>query len=248
MKNKLNPSKILCIIFFVAAALCLVGLLYSTISLYYKLDDALTRASEAEALVDAYSSSLAEAQEANASLQDTNTALQRHNDDLQSTNSELRETLSAYDYDFSVKASTPPHYLDVPVDKDLQDYIWSLCCAYDIEEHYVLIYAMMYRESSFRSDVISASNDYGIMQINTCNHERLSKLLGINNFLDPYQNVCAGIYIIANLIHKYGNVNDALMAYNMGDGGAAALWQHGIHTTAYVERILDTYSQYTKNI
>jgi membrane-bound lytic murein transglycosylase MltF len=248
MKNKINPSKTLCIVLLVAAALYLIIMLGTMISLRNQLNDALTRASEAESLVDTYTVVLANEREANAALQADNEALRRSNDELQNTNNKLRESLAAYDFDFSVKDPEPPHYLDVPVDEELQQYIWSLCCAYDIEEHYVLIYAMMYRESSFRSHLISATNDYGIMQINKCNHKSLSNKLGIDDFLDPYQNVHAGIYMIANLIHKYGNVNDALMAYNMGDAGAAKLWRRGVHTTSYVERVLATYNQYSEDI
>lgn len=255
MKNKVNPRKTLCIICIVIAALCLLFAFCVLFQLEKSLDDAHARLSKAEALVESYKQDLANTQEAltslqanNASLQADNASLQRSVDELQVTNNDLSETLSVYEYDFSFKDPVPPRYLGIPVDKDLQDYVWSLCCAYDIEEHYELIYAMMFRESSFNSNLISATNDYGIMQINKSNHYYLSKLLGITDFLDPYQNTHAGIYMIASLLHKYGNVNDALMAYNMGDAGAAKLWSRGVHTTPYVERVLATYEQYTENI
>lgn len=235
----MKQTKILIISALVAAALCLCVLAGTVIYLQRQLDTALLNLSDAESHVD---SCIAEAEE----MCEANTSLQNLNDELQTENDRLRKALDAYDYDFEVAAPQPPRYLDIPLDKDLQDYIWALCCDYDIEEHYELIYAMIYRESGFRSDAKSSSS-WGLMQINKCNHERLNKKLGVTDFLDPYQNVHAGIYIIANLLHKH-SVADALMAYNMGSGGAAKLWRQGVHSTGYTKRVLATYEQYKKDI
>ena len=159
----------------------------------------------------------------------------------------LSEALVMQRGDFVAGAPTPPHRLDVPLSEDLQDYIWSLCCAYDIEEHYDLVYALIRHESNFDAAALSPSNDYGLMQINVVNHTWLREQLGIVDFFDPYQNAHGGIYILASLLHKY-EVPEALMAYNMGENGAAKLWQRGVHTTPYAEQVLDYYKQFTENI
>ena len=160
----------------------------------------------------------------------------------------LRHVLSSYQQnDFLAGNPTPPRYFDVALSEDLQSYIWVLCCNYGIEEHYELVYAIIKQESQFNAAAISASNDWGLMQINACNHEWLSKELGIVDFLDPYENVHGGIHIIASLLHKY-DVPDALMAYNMGEGNAAKLWRRGIHSTTYTDRVLDYYMQFIENI
>lgn len=142
-----------------------------------------------------------------------------------------------------------PRYFDVPLSVDLQDYIYSLCCTYNIEESYELVYAMIKQESQFDAAAISPTDDYGLMQINKGNHAWLREELGIVDFLDPYDNVHAGIYMISSLIHKYdGNLADALMAYNLGEGNARKLWRRGVHTTSYTELVLGYYMQFIENI
>lgn len=236
MKLKLNKN--VCITGLVAATLILCVMCTHACVLHYKINEARNSASEAEELVDMYAAEVTELREANTQLQETNA-------EMQATNDTLTNALAVYDYDFNIAAPQPPRYIDVPVDEDLQDYIWSLCCLYDIEDQYVLVYAVMRKESNFDSNAISATNDYGLMQINISNHSSLSQRLGITDFLDPYQNVHAGIYMLANALHKYGNVPDALMAYNMGGGGASKLWAQGIHSTSYSETVLDYYNQFS---
>ena len=64
-------------------------------------------------------------------------------------------------------------YFDVPLSKDLQDYIFTLCEQNNVPV--ALIMAMIETESSFRPNIISSTNDYGLMQINSVNHEWLSE-------------------------------------------------------------------------
>ena len=132
---------------------------------------------------------------------------------------------------------TPTTYT-LPLSEEMQTYVYNLCVDYYIPEHYELILAMMWHESNFRFDVISKTNDYGIMQINAVNHSWLSETLGIDDFLDPNQNIHAGIYMISKLIHKYGDVHKALMAYNLGEKGAKQYWAAGIYTNNYSNGIV----------
>lgn len=236
MKSKLiKPIRIVGI---VAAALIICILCMHAYVLHSKIADAREETQEAEYLVDAYTIEFAKVSKANTQLQDTNT-------ELQATVDTLTDALDVYDYDFNIAAPQPPRYIDVPVDEELQSYIWSLCCLYDIDDYYEIIYAIMRKESNFDSNAISATNDYGLMQINISNHASLSTKLGITDFLDPYQNVHAGIYMFANALHKYESMSDALMAYNMGGGGASKLWSQGIHSTSYSETVLDYYNQFS---
>lgn len=105
---------------------------------------------------------------------------------------------------------------DLPI--EYQDYLWEKCKEYDIQEYYTLLLAQIYHESSFNPSAISRTNDYGLMQINVCNHNWLRKQLGISDFLNPYDSIDAGVYIMSNYLQKY-NVHKALMSYNMGEGG-----------------------------
>jgi soluble lytic murein transglycosylase-like protein len=100
-----------------------------------------------------------------------------------------------------------------------------------------LIIAQIQVESQFRADVISSTNDYGLMQINKINHKWLSERYGITDFLNPYQNVICGVKMMSEHYSCYGDLDKALMAYNLGVGGASKLWNQGIYSTEYVEKI-----------
>ena len=126
-------------------------------------------------------------------------------------------------------------YYDCPLSKDLQDHIRTLCSQNDVPMD--LVIAQIQVESGFRADCISATNDYGLMQINKINHKWLSEQYGITDFLDPYQNVLCGIKILSGHLKNCGSLEKALMSYNMGSGGADNLWKQGIHTTNYVQKV-----------
>ena len=160
------------------------------------------------------------------------TELASENQDLSAALQQSNDKLRLFVDDTEVRAAEPTYY-DIPLSKDLQLYTYNRCIEYGIPEHYELILAMMWQESNYTPDIISATDDYGIMQINACNHEWLSNLLGTTNLLDVYQNIDAGTYIISKMLLKYGDEHKALMAYNMGENGAALNWDAGIYTSSY---------------
>ncbi len=126
--------------------------------------------------------------------------------------------------------------LDCELPADLQEYTYYLCEAYSLDFNFVM--AVMCIESQFNPDVISSTNDYGLMQINIINHAWLSDELGIADFTEPYSNIRAGIYILHGLFRKYEDPERVLMSYNMGEYAAGVLWEHGIHSTDYSEKII----------
>lgn len=128
-------------------------------------------------------------------------------------------------------------FYDIPLSQDLQLYTYTKCADLGIDGYYEFVLAMMWQESNFRPDLISKTNDYGLMQINKCNHEWLSKELGITDFLDPYQSIDAGTHIIASLLMKYEDPHKALMAYNFGEAGARGHWNRGTYTSSYSRAI-----------
>jgi hypothetical protein len=126
--------------------------------------------------------------------------------------------------------------LDVPMDEDLQEYVHYLSQGYDVEFSFVM--AVIEHESSFKADTISSTNDFGLMQINKVNHKWLTANLGINDFLDPYQNTKAGVHMLNDLFQKYEEPAKVLMAYNCGESGARKLWNQGIYETSYSRSIM----------
>lgn len=108
--------------------------------------------------------------------------------------------------------------------------------------------ALMQKESSFRSDIISSTDDYGLMQINKCNHEWLEETIGVTDFLDKEQNIRAGVFVLRKLFEEYTDPNLVLMAYNMGSNGAEKLWNKGIYSTPYVDEILTYQAEFEKQL
>lgn len=127
--------------------------------------------------------------------------------------------------------------LEIELDDELQEFIFYLSVGYGIDCS--LIMAVIQQESNFRADAISNTDDYGLMQINQVNHAYLTDILGVTDYLDPYQNIEAGMFTIGQLFKKYGDTNKVLMAYNMGESGAAVLWERGIYTTQYTKNVLE---------
>lgn len=133
-------------------------------------------------------------------------------------------------------------FYDIPLTDELQEYTKNLCTAHSV--HYPLVLAIMSVESEYKHGEISEKNrngtrDWGIMQINECNHEWLEELLGIDDWLDLRQNILAGIYILSQYTHLEEN-HAILMSYNNGPTGARELWTEGIHTTNYSREVIAT--------
>lgn len=134
--------------------------------------------------------------------------------------------------------------LEINMDEELQEFIYSLSYAYNLD--YAFVMGLIKAESEFDTSVVSSTNDYGLMQINQINHDWLKEKLGITDFLDPYQNTMSGIYILRNLFEKYEEPNLVLMAYNMGETGASKLWDKGIYQTDYSIKVLKNAQEFTE--
>ncbi len=152
--------------------------------------------------------------------------------------SEISMDWSGDEYDFIP--------LDCKLDKATQQFTFYLCKGYDID--WTLVMALMQKESSFRSDIISPTEDYGLMQINKMNHEWLTDTIGVTDYLDKEQNIRAGVFVLRKLFEEYTDPNLVLMAYNMGADGAETLWNKGIYTTPYVDDILTYQAEFNKQI
>ena len=145
-------------------------------------------------------------------------------------------------YEYLVEGSFEP--LDCALSEELQEYTYYLCKAYYIDFDFAM--ALMFTESSFRADVVSGTNDYGLMQINKCNHEYLAEQLGITDIANPYQNIRAGLYLLRGLFEKYDDEAKVCMAYNMGEYGASVLWEQGIYETKYSNKVLTQADKYAE--
>lgn len=113
---------------------------------------------------------------------------------------------------------------NINLSTDLQKYAYNMCKKYGIQ--YELFLAMLYQESKFNPNAIGGGNSYGMAQIHISNHASLRNKLGITNFLDPYDSITAGAYMLSiyfGSARKMSSDNDiieayALNSYNMGEG------------------------------
>lgn len=160
------------------------------------------------------------------------TELTTRNQELSAALQQSNDKLRLFVDNTEVRAAEPTYY-NIPLSKDLQLYTYNKCVEYGVPEHYELVLAMMWQESNYTADLISSTDDYGIMQINSCNHSWLVDLLGPTDFLDASDNINAGVYVISKLLIKYGDEHKALMTYNMGEHGASLNWQAGNYTSNY---------------
>lgn len=117
-------------------------------------------------------------------------------------------------------------YYNIPLNKDIQKYIYKQAEKYNIS--YELLLAIAYTESKFNSKAISYNDtSLGLFQINKYNTlEWLAKETGIDNVdpFNPYHSTKMAAFYIAYLRDYYlkrgydeENVtNRVLLAYNMG--------------------------------
>jgi len=125
---------------------------------------------------------------------------------------------------------------DIPLSAELQLYTFDLCEERGLDFEIVL--ALMYAESSYRPNIISRTNDYGLMQLNRVNHKWLRTELGITDFLDAEQNIDAGTFLLMNISEKYPDTHKMLMAYNFGEAGAKRHWNNGVYSSRYSRKIV----------
>lgn len=122
-------------------------------------------------------------------------------------------------------------YFDIPLSRELQDYVVELCKDKSITPP--LVYAVMQAESNFNSNA-SNGKCFGLMQIHKINFNAY----GIEDPYDEKQNIRAGVSMLSSLYDKHQDEHLALMAYNCGEGGAKKLWNRGVFLSSYSKRVV----------
>ncbi len=128
---------------------------------------------------------------------------------------------------------------------EIEQYIEEYSTLYDIDAD--LTRAVIKAESDGKIRAFNVnkngSKDYGLMQINECNHEWLKKELGITDFYDIKQNIHCGVFMIADLMSRHDNLHTVLMAYNMGEKRTRELHREGIYSSKYSRNVMSKYKK-----
>ena len=119
---------------------------------------------------------------------------------------------------------------------------------YDLDP--ALVAAVIYQESKFEPAARSDSGAIGLMQLLPATARGIATRTGgiafrDDDLLDPELNVRYGCWYLRHLLRKYGSLDDALAAYNGGQGNV----DRGIRyaeTTHYVQRVLHLRDVYAK--
>ena len=105
-----------------------------------------------------------------------------------------------------------------------------------------LVKAVIQNESAYDPSAVSSAGALGLMQLMPATADSL----GVDNPLDPAQNIDGGVKLLRELLNQFGgNVSNTLAAYNAGPG---AVQQYGgippyQETQTYVRRVLSTYGK-----
>lgn len=134
---------------------------------------------------------------------------------------------------------------NIPMSRDLQEYAYNKCTEYGID--YSVFLSLIQKESNFNTNAKSNSGDYGLCQINKCNHAWMREVFG-NNWdpMNPYHSIDGCTYILNTIItnYNYKTYHALLMGYNMGPGGAKKCFNNGIYSSKYSRSIMDKAVEY----
>ena len=129
---------------------------------------------------------------------------------------------------------------DVPLETELQMYIMDICESEGIEP--AVIFAMAEKESNFNADAVGDGGAaIGMFQVQPRWHQERMDNLGVTDLFNPYQNAAVAIDFLAELIDYYdGDVEKAVVAYNMGQTGAYNnCFSKGIYSSSYSRGVME---------
>jgi len=131
-------------------------------------------------------------------------------------------------------------YYKVALSPELQHHTYEMCLKYRVP--YKIVIALMGIESSWNADIgvlKNSSGSYvGLGMLSVKYNAGVFRERGIDIY-QPEGNIEAICRVFSDKLREFdGNVHYALMAYNMGSGGAKTAVARGTHTTSYSRAIV----------
>ena len=134
-------------------------------------------------------------------------------------------------------------YYDFPCSNELQDHIFNMDKKYNVP--FDIIMTILHQESggTWQSNgVISKTNDYGIAQINVCNHEYIYQNLGFTSddiLYNPYKAIEAQAFLLRDIINLYGYTDDIDYENVFGTYNGWVNWENIQSSREYVESCME---------
>ena len=133
----------------------------------------------------------------------------------------------------------------VPLSYDLQDVMRTACEEYGCP--YSLALAVAEVESHFNMDAVGSAGEVGIMQLNPGPENTYWVNLEAETNQDPTTpagNIVCGVYLLGAHLANYGDTEEAVMAYNMGNAGAERAWENGVTSTDHSEKVMEAMARW----
>jgi len=142
-------------------------------------------------------------------------------------------------------AATPPSVpgVEARVPRTIEEMVAEAAHKYALPRS--LVRAVARAESALDPNAISPKGAQGVMQL----MPGTARELGVDNALDPSQNIDAGARLLRQLLEKYdGRVAEALAAYNAGPGAVAK--HNGVppyrETRGYIRKVVKDFEKAEK--
>lgn len=136
----------------------------------------------------------------------------------------------------------------------IKDYIDKTCREHNIPSSIVL--GIIYNESRFTDSALNLNSngtyDYGLMQLNDSTFKFLSERIGITNMeelFDSRTNILAGITLLSYHQENTGDINEALVCYQIGEGAYRRMISNGENPNQTYYNVLsyaDIFEDYLK--
>ncbi len=129
------------------------------------------------------------------------------------------------------------YWADIPLTYEEQEALHN--AADEMGIPYELAASVIWRETNFRNIYGDSGKAHGYMQIHPYHHWDRMQELGVTDLFDPESNFRVGCHFLAELLEKYDDTHKALMAFNMGEAGAARNWAVGVMSTEYSRSVIN---------